>query len=111
MAGAPESVWGVPVITDNTWPRAALVDPLPPPSGGVDLQCKQLPRRLEAEGVRLELPLRGLGDADLAPALPWAGLTEVRRLAWPGVRRQWPRAGQRGHRVRTASCPSPELAR
>ncbi len=60
--------------TDNTWPRIALVGPLPPPSGGMANQCEQLLRLLRAEGVRVELVRT---NAPYRPA--WIGRVPVLR--------------------------------
>ncbi len=37
------------------WPRACVVGPLPPPSGGMANQCEQLLRLLESEGAQVTL--------------------------------------------------------
>ena len=60
--------------TDNTWPRIALVGPLPPPSGGMANQCEQLLRLLRAEGVSVELVRT---NAPYRPA--WIGRVPVLR--------------------------------
>ena len=60
--------------TDNTWPRIALVGPLPPPSGGMANLCEQLLRLLRAEGVSVELVRT---NAPYRPA--WIGRVPVLR--------------------------------
>ena len=39
----------------SAWPRACVVGPLPPPSGGMANQCEQLLRLLAAEGAQVTL--------------------------------------------------------
>ena len=60
--------------TDSTWPRIALVGPLPPPSGGMANQCEQLLRLLRAEGAIVELVRT---NAPYRPA--WIGRVPVLR--------------------------------
>lgn len=73
-------------------PEVAIVGPLPPPSGGMANQCRQLVRLLREEGVRVELVQT---NAPYRPA--WVGGVPVLRAAFrlvPYLFALWRAAGR-----------------
>ncbi len=73
-------------------PRIAIVGPLPPPSGGMANQCRQLIRLLEGEGVRVDLVQT---NAPYRPA--WSGRIPLVRAGFrllPYLFALWRAAGR-----------------
>lgn len=81
-----------PLPGQQHWPRACVVGPLPPPSGGMANQCEQLVRLLEHEGAEVCLVRTN------SPYRPsWVGGVPVLRAGFrllPYLFRLWQGVGQ-----------------
>jgi len=81
-----------PLSSAQAWPRACVVGPLPPPSGGMANQCEQLLRLLREEGAQVQLVRTN------APYRPqWVGQVPVLRAGFrllPYLWRLWRAIGR-----------------
>lgn len=78
---------------ERVLPSVCVVGPLPPPSGGMAVQCEELVRLLRQDGVDVELVRNN------APCVPaWVGRIPILRAGFrliPYLMRLWRAAGRR----------------